>query len=80
MKKFLYIIIGIVALAACKSDNDNTTTPVTPEQKQEVINLNIDVILPNSVRKALQPAIDDAMSAISDAQQKSAKRVKLNLR
>ena len=80
MRKFLYIIIGMVALAACKSDDDNTTTPVTPEPQQEVINLNIDVILPGSVRKTLQPAIDDAMSAISDAQQKSAKRVKLNLR
>jgi ABC-type branched-subunit amino acid transport system substrate-binding protein len=78
MKKFLYIIIGIVALVSCKSDDDNTSAPVVPQQ--EVVNLNIDVILPNSVRKTLQPAIDDALSAIDNAQEKSAKRVKLNLR
>ena len=78
MKQLFYIIFGLVVLASCKSDDDSAVTPVAPNQ--EVLTLNVDVILPNDVRKSLQPAIDDAMEAIDDAQENCTKRVKLNLR
>ena len=78
MKKLLYILLGIVALVSCKSDDDSATTPAVA--KQEVIILNVDVILPTDIQKTLQPAITDALTAIDNAQEKSAKRVKLNLR
>lgn len=78
MKKLLYILLGIVALVSCKSDDDSATTPAVA--KQEVIILNVDVILPTDIHKTLQPAITDALTAIDNAQEKSAKRVKLNLR
>lgn len=77
MRHLICIIIGIVVLASCKNDDD---TPVAVTPQQQVISLNVDVILPNSVWQSLQPAVSDALSAIDDAQEKCSKRIKLNLR
>ena len=45
-----------------------------------MVTVNVDVILPGSVMRSLQPSIDDALRNIDKAQEKCTKRIKLNLR
>ena len=80
MRHIIYNIIGIalLALVSCQSDDDPQPSPTQPAQ--EVVTVNVDVILPGSVMKSLQPAIDDALRNINKAQEKCTKRMKLNLR
>ena len=81
MKKFWNIAMIALLTAgfvACSSDDD--TTPVVPVEKAEVTTLNVDVVLPASVREEWQLTIDMAQKNIEQAQQKLKKQVKLNLR
>ena len=77
MKQILYIIvIATLALASCKSDDD----PTSPDFRQDVVTVNVDVILPFRQQVLWQSAIDDALGNIDRAQESCPKRVKLNLR
>ena len=78
MRHIIYIGMAILALSSCQSDDDNQPLPATTTQ--EVVTVNVDVILPGSVQKSLQPTIADALHNIDDAQEKCPKRIKLNLR
>ena len=81
MKKILRYTVMVVLMAgivACTKDDD--TAAVTPVEKAEVTTLNVDVVLPASVREDWQLTIDMAQKNIALAQQKLKKQVKLNLR
>ena len=79
MRHIIYIIgIAVLALVSCQSDDAPQPSPTQPTQ--EVATVNVDVILPGSVMKSLQPSIDDALRNIDKAQEKCTKRMKLNLR
>ena len=81
MKKIIrYTLMAVLTagIVACTKDDD--TAAVTPVEKAEVTTLNVDVVLPASVRKDWQLTIDMAQKNIALAQQKLKKQVKLNLR
>ena len=81
MKKFLnisMIVLLTAGIAACTKDDD--TTPAVPVETAEVTTLNVDVVLPASVRNDWQLTIDMAQQNIEQAQKKLKKQVKLNLR
>jgi len=78
MKRISYIIIALAALILSSCKDDDAPTAVTPQQ--EVTTVNVDVILPQTQWTAWQPAINDALRALDDAQESCPKRVKLNLR
>ena len=74
--KFLLVVMLAVVLYGCSSDDDNTSE--TP--KAEVVTLNVDVVLPASIRSQWQNSIDWAVSNIDKAQRLQNRQVKLNLR
>ena len=77
-KKYgLIALLATVLFVGCKSDDDDTVTEVKPE---EVVTLNVDVVLPNDIRKEWQPSIDWALDNLHKAQQQQRCEVKLNLR
>ena len=71
-------MLAAILFVGCKSD-DNDSWTVTPSY-EEVITLNVDVVLPASVRSQWQPSIDWALDNINKSQQKQSRLVKLNLR
>lgn len=79
MRHIIYIVgIAVLALVSCQGDDDPQSSQA--QTAQEVVTVNVDVILPGSVMRSLQPSIDDAMRNIDKAQEKCTKRMKLNLR
>jgi len=66
---------AVVGLASC---SDDTATPAAPQQ--EVTIVNVDVILPIVQWSEWQPAIEDALNYLDQAQESCRKRVRLNLR
>ena len=62
-------------IVACTKDDD--TTPAVPVETAEVTTLNVDVVLPASVREDWRLTIDMAQKNIEQAQQKLKKQVKL---
>ena len=79
MRHIIYIVgIAVLALVSCQGDDDPQSSQA--QTAQEVVTVNVDVILPGSVQKSLQPTIADAMRNIDKAQEKCTKRMKLNLR
>ena len=77
IKYCLITLLAAVLFVGCKSDDDDTVTEVKPE---EVVTLNVDVVLPNDIRKEWQPSIDWALYNLHMAQQRQRCEVKLNLR
>ena len=65
-------------IVACTKDDD--TTAVTPVEEAVVTTVNVDVVLPASVRQQWQRTIDMAQENIAMAQKKQKSQVKLNLR
>ena len=78
IKILFAVMLAAVLFVGCKSD-DNDSGTVTPSY-EEVITLNVDVVLPASVRSQWQPSIDWALDNINKSQQKQSRLVKLNLR
>lgn len=78
MKRLHYIIIAMAALvlSSCKDDD----APSTVASQQKVTIVNVDIILPQTQWLAWQPAVNDALRALDDAQESCPRRVKLNLR
>ena len=74
--KLLFAVILVATLYGCKSDDDSDVnkTPV------EITTLNVDVVLPNSIRQQWQSSIDWALTNLNKAQQQQSRQVKLNLR
>ena len=73
---FSILALSLFSLSSCKSDDDTT-----PEQKEaEVVELNVDVVLPSDIREQWQNAIDMALENIAKAQQTMDRKVVLNLR
>ena len=62
----------MAGIVACTKDDD--TAAVTPVEKAEVTTLNVDVVLPASVREDWQLTIDMAQKNIALAQQKLKKQ------
>ena len=78
MKRFsLYIIIALVCclMASCLDDDGGTSAGQT-----SVATINVDVIMPSSLRSQFQNSIDWAMENLEKAQRQQRKKVKLNLR
>ena len=74
MRRFLPVIIfALTLLAAISCDKD-------PYARAKERVLNVDVILPSDIRGQFQNAIDWAQENIEQAQRRSNKRVRLNLR
>ena len=69
--------ILMFALSGCRHDDD---TPSDNQQKNETITLNVDVVLPQSVRSQWQTSIDMALENLNKAQQKQPRKINLNLR
>ena len=81
MKKIIrYTVMAALTagIVACTKDDD--TAPAVPVETAEVTTLNVDVVLPASVRNDWQLTIDMAQQNIEQAQKKLKKQVKLNLR
>ena len=72
------MVLLTAGIVACTKDDD--TTPAVPVEKAEVMTINVDVVLPASIRQEWQQTIDLAQTNIAEAQQKLKKQVKLNLR
>ena len=83
MRKIYWIIVvAFITLHASlfTSCSDDKGSDVLPVEKPEVTTLNVDVVLPASIRSDWQLTIDMAMDNIAQAQTKLKKQVKLNLR
>ena len=75
--KLMFVLLAAVLFVGCKSDDDT----VVEEPKQvEVTTLNVDVVLPASIRQQWQSSIDWALANLNKAQQKQSHQVRLNLR
>ena len=70
-------MLAAILFVGCKSDDDSSSTDNTPK---DVMTLNVDVVLPASIRSQWQPSIDWALENINKAQQQQSRQVKLNLR
>lgn len=71
-----WLLMAVVLLVGCKSDDEETID----EPLVEIVTLNVDVVLPENIREQWQKATDWALENIAKAQQKLPRRVKLNLR
>ena len=81
MKHLRYILATMLAvgLTAC-SDKDDQPVDITPQSDVIVKTLNVDVVLPASIKDQWQNTIDLALANITKAQQIENKQVRLNLR
>ena len=77
IKILFAVMLTAVLFVGCKSDDD---TVAENNEPKEVITMNVDVVLPASIRSQWQPSIDWALANLSKAQQKQDCQVKLNLR
>ena len=77
----MFVVIGWLPtlFIGCTSDDSDQTSD-TPTSAQIVETLNVDVILPNDIRKLWEPVITMALDHIEKAQEKLPRRVSLNLR
>ncbi|MBQ7179754.1 MAG: ABC transporter substrate-binding protein [Bacteroidaceae bacterium] len=74
--KLILVLLATMALTGCYEDDDNA--PAIPDA--ETIMLNVDVVLPASIRAQWQNSIDWAQQNIAQAQQRQQVQVRLNLR
>ena len=70
-------MLTAVLFVGCKSDDDAVVDPSGPK---EVTTINVDVVLPASIRSQWQSSIDWALANINKAQQQQSSQVRLNLR
>lgn len=77
IKILFAVILAAVLFVGCKSDDDSSSADNTPK---DVMTLNVDVVLPASIRSQWQPSIDWALANLTKAQQQQSRQVKLNLR
>ena len=76
MKRFsIAILFALIAVWTVSCDKSG---PEAPKAEERI--LNVDVILPSGIKSQLQNAMDWAQENIAQAQMRSEKRVKLNLR
>ena len=75
--KILFAVMLAAALYSCKSDD---VSEVEEPKQVEVTTLNVDVVLPASIRQQWQSSIDWALTNLTKAQQYQSYQVKLNLR
>lgn len=71
------LLLALVTLAACSSDNDDNGGA---QQNAEVTTLNVDVILPQDIYAQWKNTIEWQLSNAAKAQQNLDKQVKLNIR
>lgn len=76
-QNFLYVVIGLVCcmMMSCY-DSDEASSAAS----KGVVALNVDVIMPSSLREQHQNSIDWAMKNIEKAQRQRSSKVRLNLR
>ena len=74
----LLLALACTVTTGCKSDDDADDNPAAVATQVKTI--NVDVILPKSVRQQWQNSIDWAMTNIRRAQNRMSRQVQLNLR
>ena len=74
-----FLLMGLLMAGAC-SDHDDTAATGLPDGGGNVLTVNVDVVLPASIAKDWQNAIDWALENIEEAQLQQKNKVRLNLR